>query len=151
MENMAAEEYAKLQRGLEKLVGKFGIPKALKILDQLSGTTRMRTRKKQQTDVISTYVISEAYKVFGVIDSKSPDINSKAYREARMAAYHLLIRYTELSYKEIGKMFGQGRYGVYYHTGKCKEILAIPQLNKSFVSKYETFEEAVMQFIAKIN
>ncbi len=151
MDNIAGEEYAKLQRGLEKLVGKFGIAKALKILDQLSGTTRMRTKKQQQTEVITTYVISEAYKIFGVTDPEKPDRKSKAFREARMAVYHLLIQYTELSYKEIGKIFGQGRYGVYYHMGKCNEILAIPQLNKSFVHNYEAFEEAVMQFIAKIN
>lgn len=151
MENMAGDEYAKLQRGLEKLVGKFGIPKAVKILDQLSGTTKMRTQKKQQTDLIATYVISEACRVFEVANPTAPDTKSKAYREARMAVYHLLSRYTELSYKEIGNMFGQGRYGVYYHAGKCKEILAIPRLNKSFVSNYEVFEEAVIQFIAKIN
>lgn len=151
MENMQGEEYAKLQRGVEKLVGKFGIPRALKIIDQLSGTTRMRTKKKERTELITGFAISEAFKVFKVPRPEKPNKNSKAYREARMAVYHVLIRYTELSYKEIGKEFGQGRYGVYYHTGKCKEILTIPQLNKSFVKRYESFEEGVIQFIARIN
>ncbi len=151
MENMARKEYAELQQGVDKLVGKFGMTKALKIIDQLSGTSKMRTRQKEQTKLITTFVVSEAFKVFNVTEDLKKKVRSLEYREARMASYHLLNKYTELSYKEIGKQFNQGRFGVYYHVKNCSEFLSIPKFNKSFVSRYEVLEESLIQFITKIN
>lgn len=151
MDNMERKEYAELQHGVDKLIGKFGMTKALKIIDQLSGTAKMRTRQKEQTGLITAFVVDEAFKVFKVTEDLKKKVRSLEYREARMASYHLLNKYTELSYREIGKLFNQGRFGVYYHVKNCTEILSIPKFNKSFVNQYNVLEESLIQFIAKIN
>ncbi len=143
-------EYSQLQQGVDKLIGKFGVSKARNIIEQLSSPVKKRTNVKQQSQLITAFIISEASIVFQV-DLLQKEVRSKAYRDARMASYHLLNNYTELSYAEIGKLFNQGRYGVYYHNKNCTELLSIPQFHKRFVTNYQTLETKLLQFIAQIN
>lgn len=152
MEKTTGREYAELQQGMDTLIGKFGVPKTLKIITQLSGTVKARKQKRQLTRLITTFVISEAFKIFEVGDDVVPkDPLSNAYKEARKASYHLLNLYTELSYKEIGKHFNQGKFGAYYHIRKCRESLSLPKYNKPFIARYEVLEENLIEFIAKLN
>jgi hypothetical protein len=151
MEKIQGKEYSDLQQGIDKLIGKFGMPKTIKIIRQLSGTIKVREYKKQRIQLITTFVISEGFKIFGVEHKKVNDKTTKEFKEARMASYHILSQYTRLSYSEIAKHFDQGKFGAYYHINKCKEALSVPQFNKSFVGKYETLEENLIQFITKID
>ncbi len=151
MEKVTRKEYSDLQNGIDTLVGKFGMSKAISIIRQLSGTMVISTDKKQHLQLITAFVVSEAFKVFGVTNKEVDGKLTREFKEARMAGYHLLSQYTRLSYKEIGEHFDQGKFGAYYHVKKCKETLSIPRFNKSFAGKYETLEENLLQFIAKID
>ncbi|WP_024772921.1 hypothetical protein [Aquimarina macrocephali] len=151
MGETAGKEYSDLQQGIDKLVGKFGVPKTIKIIRQLSGTTKVRKHKNQRIKLITAFVTSEAFKIFEVEHKELNGKLTKQFKEARMASYHILNQFTRLSYNEIGKYFDQGKFGAYYHIKRCKETLSIPQFNKSFVGRYETLEENLIQFIAKIN
>ncbi len=151
MEKKAGKEYSDLQQGIDQLIGEFGMPKTIQIIKQLSGSTKVKKQKKQWAKLIMTFVISEAFKTFEVEDTEPKNKLSKQYKEARMASYYILKQYTRLSYNQIGEYFGQQKYGVYYHITKCKEVLSIPQFHKSFVGQFQTLEERVIQFIAKIN
>ncbi|TPN87149.1 hypothetical protein [Aquimarina algicola] len=151
MEKIAGKEYSDLQQSIDKLIGKFGMQKAINIIRQLSGTIKVRKNKTQRLKLITVFVISEAFKIFEVEHKEVNGKITKEYKEARMASYHLINQYTRLSYNEIGKYFDQGKFGAYYHIKNCKEILSIPQFNKPFVGRYETLEENLIQFIAQIN
>lgn len=145
------ENYKDLQQGIDKLIGKFGIKKAIRILRQLSGTSLVKEHSQQQLELITVFVVSEACKVFEVDKKEKEGKLTKEFKQARMAGYHLLSQYTRLSYPELGKHFGQGKFGAYYHIRKCREILSIPQFNKPFVERYKLIEENLIQFMAKMN
>ena len=145
------KEFTDLQQGIDQMIGKYGMPKTIKIIRQLSGNLKLKKGRKQRAKLISTFTVSEAFKVFDVKHKKQKGKLTQEYKDARMACYHLLNLYTDLNYNEIGKQFDHQKFGVYYHITKCREILTIPQFNKPFVALYETLEERVIQFIAKIN
>ncbi|TSE07935.1 hypothetical protein [Aquimarina algiphila] len=151
MEKSKGKDYTDLQQGIDSLIGKFGMPKAIKIIRQLSGTEMVRQHKKQHLELITVFVVSEAFKVFGVKHKEMEGKLTREFKQARMAGYHILSQYTRLTYNEMGKYFEQGKFGAYYHIKKCKEILSVPQFNKSFVGRYEVLEESLIQFMAKIN
>lgn len=151
MDKIARQEYTELQQGIDRLIGKFGMPKTLKIITQLSGSVAVRKQKDQREKLIATFVISESCKIFEVEDTEVKSKPSKRFKEARMACYYIINQYTQLSYNEIGSYFDQGKFGVYYHITKCKDALSIPKFNKSFVEKHEILDQSVLQFIAKID
>lgn len=151
MEKVAGKEYSDLQQSIDKLIGKFGMQKAINIIRQLSGTIIVRKNKTQRLKLITVFVISEAFKIFEVEHKEVNGKITKEYKDARMASYHLISQYTRLTYNEMGKHFDQGKFGAYYHIKNCKEILSVPQFNKPFVGRYETLEENLIQFIAQIN
>lgn len=144
-------EYSELQQYMDQMIGKYGMPKTVKIIRQLSGNFSLKRGRKQRAKLIYTFVVSEAFKVFDVKEKEEKKKLSQSYKDARMACYNLLQLYTDLSYNEIGQQFGHKKFGVYYNIGKCREILSIPKFNKPFVAHYEALEERVIQFIAKIN
>ncbi len=143
--------YADLQLGVDRLISKFGISKTLRIMDHLLGNRTLQTSKKQKAQVLTAFIISESKRLYGCEEESLCNENSKEFREARMVAYYLIKKYTNMSYQELGKQFGQSKRAAIHHYQKCKDVLSIPQFHKDFVAIYDVLEENILQFIAKIN
>ena len=59
-------EYSELQQYMDQMIGKYGMPKTVKIIRQLSGNFSLKRGRKQRAKLIYTFVVSEAFKVFDV-------------------------------------------------------------------------------------
>ncbi|MAQ76892.1 MAG: hypothetical protein CL613_11255 [Aquimarina sp.] len=143
--------YSELQREIDKLITKFGMTKAITIVHHLSGEPRSVKNEKQKVQLLVTFITTESRRLFGCEVSVTDHENTKECLDARMTTYHLIKTYTDLSYSQIGKRFGQSKRAVIHHHNKCKDVLSIPQFHKSFMSTYHLLERNVIQFLAKIN
>ncbi|WP_299243075.1 hypothetical protein [uncultured Aquimarina sp.] len=141
--------YADLQKGIDKLIHKFGVTKSAKLVNELLGYTSFRKNEKYKEQLIVAFITSESQQLFGCKGSLKE--NSKEFKDARIAAYHLIKEYTGLSYKQLGKRFGQSKRAVIHHYNKCEELLSIPEFHKKFVETYQILEGRTIQFIANIN
>ncbi len=151
MENTLHKGYNELQKGIDLLISKFGISKSVRIIKQLSGDTTFQENKHQKVELLTTFIISESQQIFGWKDPAAKICNDRDYKEGRMACYHVFKMYTDLSYRQMGTHFKQGKRGALYHATKCEELLSIPNYHKSFVKKYRLLEENTIRFIATIN
>ena len=143
--------YVDLQHGIDKLISKFGVTKSIRMVNHLLGNTHSRKNEKQKVALLVTFITTESKKLFGCDQSDLDNEGSKECRDAKMTTYYLIREYTDLSYSEIGKIFGQSKRAVIHHHNKCKDVLSIPQFHKSFMETYRTLEGNVIQFLANIN
>lgn len=141
--------YTELQQGIDVLVGKFGMPKTIQMIRQLSGIQKSKTQNIQRNELLYTFLIHESKKVFRVPNTTDQDTSSE-FKDARMACYYLMQQHTDLKYRAIGKYFGHGKFAVYYHIKKCKEFLSIPQFHRSFVERFGILEISVIEFLTKL-
>ncbi len=143
--------YHDLQNSIDTLVGKFGLKKAIEVVESLSNNTQLITNDSEKFKLLFVYIISQSIEVFQLEEATFYTSTIKEYREARMACYLILKKYTGNSFGIIGEHFGQSKRAVMYHYHKCDEILSIPQYYKDFVQKFKILEDGVINFIAKLN
>ncbi len=142
--------YADLQRGIDELVGRHGLAKAVQIVRHFSGNTRLPVSKNHRLKLIKEYIVSQCIDVFDLDASLFNTSTVREYREARMACYHLLKKFTGSSYAQIGQHFGWRMHTVYYFCQKCDEILSIPQYYKSFTDRYRSLEGSTLYFLSSL-
>ena len=144
-------DYHDLQDSIDNLIGKFGLPKTIEIIDSLTNNTALTTKDKEKTKLLLIFVIAQSIEVFDLKEESFYSSPVQEYREARMSCYYLLKKYTDSSYAKIGENFKQSKRAILYNYHKCDEILSIPQFYKSFVEKFKILENNTINFIAKLN
>ncbi len=142
--------YTDLQKKVDALVGKFGMTRTIELLHSLTTNSCFSKKGSQQFQLLSAFVISESILLLDLNEKEFFVSTDEDYKNARMICYHLLRKHTKMSYSRIGKAFEQRKRAVLYHTQRCDEIFTVPQFHKDFVRKYNALEEAVMQFLTKI-
>ncbi len=141
--------YTTLQQSLDVVLGKIGLPKTVKLLCSFISNSSLSTTQVEKLKLVTTYIISQAIVIFDLNEEEFYDSRIPEYREARMACYHLLKKYTDSSYSKIGERFGLKKRQVLYYHQKCEEMLSISQYYKAFTAKYKDLEELTIEFIAK--
>ncbi|WP_027393145.1 hypothetical protein [Aquimarina latercula] len=141
--------YADLQTGIDRLISKFGMSKTLGIIRQLTGQKTSEQQQGQRAEVVMAFIISESHRLFDSEMQTPSALVSKEFSDARMTAYHLTKKYTGLSYRQMGKPFGQSKRAVIYHYKNCEEMLSVPQFHKVFIAIYKSVEENVIEFITQ--
>ena len=149
-ENHSNVNYVDLQKSIDELVGKHGLEKAVHIIQHFSRNAKIPVSKNHRLKLITEYIVSQCIEVFDLEAGKFNTCTVREYREARMACYHLLKKFTGSSYARIGQRFGWKLHTVYYFCQKCDEILSIPQFYKSFADKYSSLEGSTISFISKL-
>ncbi|WP_346881285.1 hypothetical protein [uncultured Algibacter sp.] len=144
-------DYHDLQDSIDNLIGKFGLPKTIEVIDSLTNNTALTTKDKEKTKLLLIFVIAQSIEVFDLKEESFYSSPVQEYREARMSCYYLLKKYTDSSYAKIGENFKQSKRAILYNYHKCDEILSIPQFYKSFVEKFKILENNTINFIAKLN
>ncbi|TGV03596.1 hypothetical protein [Flavivirga rizhaonensis] len=144
-------DYHDLQQSIDTLIGKFGLNKTIEVIDNLSGNTELQSKDSEKVKLLLVFIISQAIEVFNLQEEHFYSSTIQEYREARMACYYLLKKYTKTSYAKIGENFKQSKRAILYNYHKCDEILSIPQYYKTFVEKFKTLENNTINFIAKLN
>lgn len=146
-----AYNYHDLQQSIDTLIGKFGLHKTIEVIDSLSNNTELQSKDSQKVKLLLVFIISQSIEVFNLEEEKFYTSTIQEYREARMACYFLLKKYTDASYAKIGDSFQQSKRAILYNYHKCDEILSIPQFYKPFVEKFKILENNIINFIAKLN
>lgn len=145
------QNYAELQKGIDALIGRFGLTNTIKMISQLTSNGRIKKPNQQKIELLSTFIISESKEIFKWDERDKNGIKKKNYKDAKMACYHLLNKYSQMSYREIGSTFGQGKTAANYHIKKCEERLSIPKFYGSFVAQYNLLEQNIIYFIANLH
>ena len=142
--------YADLQQSVDELVGKFGLEKSVEIINSFSRNSRIGRSEIRKLKLIKDYIIAETILIFDLDEKNFFNSEIREYREARMACYHLLNKYTENSHSKIAETFGKKRGSALYFIHKCNNILSIPQFYPSFIEKYRGLESSTIHFISKL-
>lgn len=144
-------DYSDLQQSVDTLIGKFGLVKTIEVINNLSGNAQLKSSDTQKVKLLVVYIISQSIQIFDLQEPEFYTSTIQEYRDARMACYFLLKKYTDTSYAKIGESFKQSKRAVMYNYHKCDEILSIPQFYKPFVEKFKILENNIINFIAKLN
>ena len=149
-ENHRKLNYADLQKSVDELVGKFGLEKSVEIINSFSRNSEIGRKEIRKLKLVKDYIIAETILIFDLDEKKFFASEIREYREARMACYHLLNKYTENSHSKIAETFGKKRGSALYFIHKCNSILSIPQFYPSFVEHYKSLESSTIHFISKL-
>lgn len=147
----ATHDYHDLQQSIDTLIGKFGLQKTIEVIGSLSNNTELQATDSEKVKLLLVFIVSQSIEVFDLKEEQFYSSTIQEYREARMACYYLLKKYTDTSYAKIGENFKQSKRAILYNYHKCDEILSIPQYYRFFVEKFKTLENNTINFIAKLN
>lgn len=143
--------YTNLQEGIDTIVGTLGTPKTIKLLNRISNNLNLTKKSDlQQVELLATFIISESYRAFNLTPYQI-GAKDKQYNKARTASYHLLRKYTPLSYRNIGCRFEQTKRNAIYYFHKCHDLLSLPKQYPDFTKKYTLLEERILDFMTQIH
>jgi len=143
--------YTDLQKNVDELVGRYGLQKAVTILANFSSNTKIKVSNPQKLRLITDYIVAKCITIFDIEEEQLNNSTIREYREARMACYHVLSKYTDMSYARIAERFGWKYHNVFYFYHKCEEILSLPTYYKNFVTMYKALELSAINFISNLN
>ena len=142
---------APLADQLTALIKQFGVIRAQRMIDKLLQASKIKQFEKDKVELLVLSTILEAQTLFKCERLQLNLYTDSNYSDGRMAAYHLLKKYTNLSYKELGVKFSQSKRAVIHHCNKCEDMLSVAQFHKEFVATYHKLEEHILGFMVKIN
>ena len=151
MSNKTLNNYSKLQQQIDQVIGKIGLDKTIFLLSSFIDSSDIAVSQPQKFQMLSRYLITECIRVFELNDKLFFTSNIQEYRDARMVCYHLLKKYTGLSYSKIAEDFGLTKRNILYGAKKCEEKLSVPYYYEGFVEKYDLLESTFLQFISKLS
>jgi chromosomal replication initiation ATPase DnaA len=143
--------YHDLQNIIDRIIGKIGLSNTIVLLEQVIQEGSVSIAGGEKNKLISAYLVSRCLTTFDLIDSEFNHSTVREYREARMACFHLLKKYTEASYAYIAQQFDQKKRNVLYSCQKCDDMLSVPQFHRSFIERYQALERNILEFIPKLN
>jgi chromosomal replication initiation ATPase DnaA len=147
----AVLNYSTLQTKLDTVIGKIGLKKTIQLVENFMDNSSLDVQETEKFKLISSFIISKSIQVFDLKEDQFYDSKIREYREARMACFHLLKKYTDCSYARIGEVFEQKKRNVLYFHQKCEEQLSVPAFFEVFASRYKKLEDYTIGFIAKLD
>lgn len=136
---------------LESVVGKIGMRKTVELLKSFESNSSIDLEAKKRVKLIQDFIITNCITIFNLDEQQFYTSEIREYREARMACFHVLHRYTDCSYAMIGELFGRKKRTVLYFCQKCRELLSVPGFYRGFVDKYKQLDQCALEFIGKLN
>lgn len=136
---------------MAKTVAKIGLENAIQLLQKITNEKGIQANTGENIKLITFYLLSRCLAIFNLKEDQFYSSTIREYREARMACYHLLKKYTSSSYRHIAQQFQQKKRNVLYSCQKCDEVLSVPQFHRVFSGSYRMLESQTLDFIAKLN
>lgn len=141
--------YNTLQSSIDKVVGKIGLARTIRLLTSFISNSAIPSTESEKLNLLTTYIVAQTIVIFDLKEDQFYESAIPEYREARMACYYMLKKYTGCSHAWIGDRFGLTKRNVLYYTQKCDEMLTIPQYYKSFCIKLEQLDNRTVEFLSK--
>jgi hypothetical protein len=146
-----AFDYFKLQRNLDRIIDKVGLQRTVCLLENFSNNMTIKIGEHQKIKLVMQFVINAAIQIFELEPKLFFICDIREYRDARMACYHLLRKYTGDTFARIGLAFQCSERAVTYGNMVAEQRLELPKGHKSFVTKYSQIESQILEFIGKLN
>jgi predicted DNA-binding protein YlxM (UPF0122 family) len=143
--------YNELQKNLDLVIGKIGVNKTIRLLEGFLGVTSDGTAQKDKVELITTFIITRSISRFNLDMEEFYSCPLREYREGRMTCYHLIKKYTDLTFAKIAEDFNTKKRNVIYSFQKCEDMLSVPQFHKAFTDRYTHVEQDTLDFVTKIN
>jgi len=144
-------DYGQLQQHIDQVIGQIGLEKTIGLLTHFIDDTHIPVHETQRLKMVSQFLVNTCIEVFELQDKAFFTSGIQEYREARMACYHLLKKYTGASYSKIAEDFGLTKRNVLYNHNKCEERLSVPYYYADFNQRYSLVEDRMIQFISKLH
>jgi len=96
-------DYSDLQQSVDMLIGKFGLVKTIEVINNLSGNTQLQSSDTQKVKLLLVYIVSQSIQIFNLQETDFYTSTIQEYRDARMACYFLLKKYTDTSYARLAR------------------------------------------------
>ncbi|PHN08689.1 hypothetical protein [Flavilitoribacter nigricans] len=149
-ERATISNYLTLQKNLDEVIGKIGLCRTIELVKSFIDNSSIGVNETEKFKLIATYIIAQTIRSFDLKEDDFYTSKIREYRDARMACFHLLKRYTDCSYAKIGEAFEQKKRNILYFCQKCDEMLSIPDFYPVFTSRYKRVEDQVLLFISKL-
>ena len=143
--------YGQLQACLDKVVNKLGPERTTFLLESFIANTTLKENEKGKIKFVLDFLVSKAIELFALEEPLFYDCDIRAYRDARMACFHLLKKYTNDTFSKIGLSFRCSERVVAYGYHTVDERLKVPKFYQDFAGKYVILEAAIINFISNIN
>lgn len=148
--SISLPELQRLQQVVNDLVHQVGLPQAVQLLEGLCDQTTFSVNAMEKTRCIYGFIMARSIQVFDLEEPKFLTSEVAEYRQARMACYHLIKRYANISYTRIGELFGRNKRSVMYFHQKAEELLSVPKFYRGFTERHGILEKATLTFMAKL-
>ncbi len=145
------EEFKRLKKLMNILIGKIGVDSLNNLLDNFINDTSIDTSRPDKLFMIYKFISDKAVAVFELDAQLFYTCQVTEYRNARMCCYHLLREYTADTLAGIGLAFHSSEKAVRYGSSKIKERLSVPKSHPQLMARYEIIEKALINFLSKLN
>jgi chromosomal replication initiation ATPase DnaA len=149
--NIQLGDLQKIQKSINRIVSNIGIEDAAIMFEKISNNTSLDVSELEKVKFITGFIVSRSITIFNLKEDRFMTSIIPEYRQARMACFHLIYTYTEISYPKIGELFGRNRRSVMYYFNECSDRLSVPIGHREFVEKYNLLKKHTLEFIGKLN
>lgn len=148
---MSIHNYHSLQKTLDQAIGKIGLDKTVILLESFMNQTTLSMDETEKGKLLIHLLISNAIRIYDLKDVDFFNSKIKEYKEARMACYYILKKYTDWSYAKISQVFNAGERNVRYFIEKIEECFQLPDYNKDFLIRFDKLENKFIEVLSKIS
>ena len=142
------QHYTALQNTLDQVVGQIGVKRTVSLLDSFMG--KDTTDHTDRYGLIHSFVVSEIIALCQLDTDQFYTNGSSEYREARMIAYRVFHKFTQLSYHRCAMYFQVNTRKFRYHYQRMNDALSVPDHYAQVVHLYDRLCQAVVVFLSKL-
>lgn len=141
--------YGLLDTRVQELVSKFGITRAIVILDGITSGKTVLDDSEKETLIIN-FLTVRAKKHFGFSGDDFLESQDQNARDARMCCYYLLIKHVDMNYQTIAHYYRQKRRNIRYNYKKLEEIVVIKPFYKDFFKRFDALEASFITYLLEL-
>ncbi|WP_238528727.1 hypothetical protein U8527_10420 [Kordia algicida OT-1] len=123
----------------------------MKFLGSIIDHTDIASSEDERVKQLIKLTISKSIEVFNLKKATFYKSNLSEYKDARMACYYIINKYTQISLGKIAEVFNVKRRSVEYFEQKCKEMLSIPSFYPTYLQRHRAIEDHIIKYISTLN
>ena len=141
--------YGLLDIRVQELVSKFGITRAIAMLDGMTSATIVLDDTEKEVLIIN-FLNTRAKKYFGFKGKDFYNAQDQNARDARMSCYYLLVKHLDMNYQTIAYYYKQKRRNIRYNYKKIEEIIEIKTFYKDFFKRFDALESSLITYLLEL-
>ncbi|MFC4633517.1 hypothetical protein ACFO3O_06340 [Dokdonia ponticola] len=141
--------YGLLDVRVQQLVSKFGITRAIAMLDGMTSPQIVLDDAEKEVLIVN-FLNKRAQKYFGFTAKDFYNAQDQNARDARMSCYYLLVKHVGMNYQTIAYYYKQKRRNIRYNYKKIEEIIEIKTFYKDFFKRFDALESSLITYLLEL-